>query len=991
MQDKYYIKAIILFSIILNTWSVKAQKKENSYWQQELEYYIQVDLNESAKTFSAKQIIEYKNNSPDTLNELFIHVYPNAYSEKNTPFAKQLLENGNVNFAKANIDEMGNISALDFQEISALKNKNNVFTEDLKGEKLQWEFYEAVDIVKIDFQNNPILPGQKRYIYTPFEVKIPHMFSRMAYADRIFHISQWYPKPAVYDKKGWHPMSYLDQGEFYGEFANFYVEINLPAHYTVLATGEMDLKEKRNLLKDKNEKLRTNSRKTVSFKANNVHDFAWFASDRWSIAYEEWQKPSGSYIELWSASLQGQDWNKQAIQTMKETVKILEKEVGVYPYPHITAVEGALSAGGGMEYPMITIIQKDFKGRLLEQVIAHEVGHNWFYGVIANNERDFPWMDESINSFYEQKITNNTKLNDLSSQFMELGEQAIISENSRSGYGQALLLGSEEYTNTNYGLDLYLRAPIMLKYLEFYLGEESFRKMMRAYYSEWAMKHPQWEDLKSTWQKNANKNIQWFFQWLEQEELGDLAIQKKKKNTFLIKNNTAIPKFPIPLVWEEQGKERITWLQFEGKDSLVVLPNNTAKKVYIATNWDDKPINNNTPKKIGIGVFAGLGQVDKEKIYISPVLGGNAHDGFMLGLGAHNITLPLKNFQFALAPMYSFSSKSIVGSSDIRYRFKKVAPFIQSVTLGGQLHSYHFDSKEYEGKLFQKRFLKIKPYVEMNFKKKYPRSPWQHGLSFNVNFISEEDYDYIYDEIRNQFLPQESFYNQNNFAAIKYKLDYTHYLTPFSLQVQAKGNHKLLQTSFEFQTELRYLLKKKKATMRLFGGYMGYDSHHLAYLPLQYHWATTHNSAFDYTYDDLYFARNERLSFIQNQVNINHGGFKLPTSFYSRPIGVSDSWILATNFTFDIPKIFVPLRVYADFAVLPEYRYSGSDKKIQSLYTVGLELYAGDLISVYFPILFDAEHKDYIEYILGGKYGRTITFKFDINALNLQNWRKLLF
>jgi len=991
MQDKYFIKTVILFSFLLHAWNMQAQEKEHSYWQQQLEYFIHVELNESDKSFNAKQILEYKNNSPDTLRELYIHVYPNAYSDKNTPFAKQLLENGNMNFAKAERMEMGKIKDIEFQEIPALKDKNDIFSQNLKGKKLQWEFQDAIDIIKIDFQENPILPGQKRYIYTPFKVEIPHVFSRMGYADNIFHISQWYPKPAVYDKKGWHPMTYLDQGEFYGEFANYYVEIDLPSHYTVLATGEMDSKEKRNLLKEENQKLRTNSRKTVSFTAKNVHDFAWFASNRWAIAYEEWQKPSGKYVELWAASLQGQEWNKLAIETMKKTVVTLEKEVGVYPYPQITAVEGALSAGGGMEYPMITIIQKDFKGKILEQVIAHEVGHNWFYGVLASNERDFPWMDESINSFYEQKITNDSKTGDISNQFIKLGEQAIISENSRSGYSQALHLGSEEYTNANYGVDLYLRGPVMLKYLESFLGEESFRTMMRAYYSEWAMKHPQWEDLKNTWQKNTSKNIQWFFQWLEQEELGDLSIHKKKKNTYLIKNNTGIPRFPVPLVSAEQDKEITTWLQFDGKDTLVELPNNKAKNVSIATNWDDKPINNNARKKIGIGILGGIGQNDKEKIYLSPVLGGNAHDGFMLGLGMHNITLPLKDFQIAFAPMYGFASKSLVGSGDMRYRLKKVAPFIQSVTLGGQVHSYHYDSKEYETAVFTKRFLKINPYVNIVFKKNHPRSPWNHRLNFNVNFISEEDYDYIYDEIRNQFLPQESFYSQNNFASLKYRLDYEHYLMPFSLTVQTKGNHKLVQASIEFQSELSYFMKKEKARFRFFGGYMGYDSHHLAYLPLQYHWATTHNSTFDYTYDDLYFARNERLSFIQNQVNIRHGGFKLPTTFYSRPIGVSDSWILATNFTFDIPKIIIPLRVYADFAVLPEYKYSGSDKKIQSLYNIGLELYAGNLLSVYFPILIDAEHRDYVEYILGGKYGRTITFKFDIHALNLQSWRKLLF
>jgi aminopeptidase N len=143
--------------------------------------------------------------------------------------------------------------------------------------------------------------------------------------------------------------------------------------------------------------------KTIQYKAENVHDFAWFADKRFYVQKEDVTLPSGRKVDTYVMfTYYEADLWKEAILYVNRSVEYYSDRIGEYPYPHATAVQSALSAGAGMEYPMITVIGGSGNGKSLDQVITHEVGHNWFYGILASNERQFVWMDEGFNSFYEQ-------------------------------------------------------------------------------------------------------------------------------------------------------------------------------------------------------------------------------------------------------------------------------------------------------------------------------------------------------------------------------------------------------------------------------------------------------------------------------------------------------------------------------------------------------------------------------------------------------------
>ncbi|HEV7620315.1 MAG TPA: M1 family peptidase, partial [Flavisolibacter sp.] len=194
----------------------------SQYWQQRADYFIKVTLNDKEKTLDAFEEIVYTNHSPDTLSYIWFHLWPNAYKTDRTSFSDQLLENGNTDFYFSTKEQKGYINHLNFK---------------VDGITTTFEDHpHYIDIIKLKLPGL-LLPGQKITITTPFHEKLPYNFSRGGYDSLTFQVTQWYPKPAVYDQKGWHEMPYLDQGEFYSEFGSFKVQITLPEDYVVAATG----------------------------------------------------------------------------------------------------------------------------------------------------------------------------------------------------------------------------------------------------------------------------------------------------------------------------------------------------------------------------------------------------------------------------------------------------------------------------------------------------------------------------------------------------------------------------------------------------------------------------------------------------------------------------------------------------------------------------------------------------------------------------------
>lgn len=515
------MKQIILFFSFIVLFSTGYTQQD--YWQQQVNYEISVSLDDMQHLLDGNLELKYKNNSPDTLSFIWFHLWPNAYSGTNTALAKQLKEKKEAQ-AILKGKEKGYINGLSFS---------------IDGKKAKLEPHPSnPDVAKLVL-SKALLPGDSVRINTPFKVKLPPYFSRSGYSGDQYMVCQWYPKPAVYDKDGWHHFPYLDQGEFYSEFGSYTVSISVPSQYVVGATGIMQdsvelnqykLIGARNKLDTLNPlpyKPSTQTRKTLLFKADSVHDFAWFADKNFIIQYDT-LSIAGKPVDVFA--YYQPDGNKQwrnSTAYIKDAVIHYSNWIGDYPYPTVAAVEGPKNqSSGGMEYPMITLITSpDATAESLDAVITHEVGHNWFYGILGSNERKHPWMDEGLDTYFEflyeaKKYRANSVFgNEIPAALKALSVNEFL-ENIYFALNtlpmeKPVNTGSTTFSNEEeYAMVAYLKTATWMHLLRSSLGEATFMKAIQAYYDDWKFKHPTPEDLQRSFEKVAGRPLNDIFDLL---------------------------------------------------------------------------------------------------------------------------------------------------------------------------------------------------------------------------------------------------------------------------------------------------------------------------------------------------------------------------------------------------------------------------------------------------------------------------------------------
>ena len=318
------------------------------YFQQEVNTKIVATLDDKAHTLTGNIEIEYINNSPDTLPVIWMHLWGNAYKNRQTAFCKQKLRDGSSQFYFADEKNLGYFKNLDFT---------------VDGQKTEWSFDKGNPDIALLKLAQPLLPGGRIAIATPFVLKIPASFSRLGHVGTSYQMTQWYPKPAVYDHKGWHPMPYLDMGEFYSEFGSFDVTLTLPDNYVVGATGVLqtaseieflakkEAESREKLFAKNNEAAYISPRadsfpvsgpnaKTIRYTAERVHDFAWFADKRFFVLKDTAQLASGRTVECWAMfppsklsvlkKAQSEMWKKGAFY-VRRAVEFYSEKVGEYP------------------------------------------------------------------------------------------------------------------------------------------------------------------------------------------------------------------------------------------------------------------------------------------------------------------------------------------------------------------------------------------------------------------------------------------------------------------------------------------------------------------------------------------------------------------------------------------------------------------------------------------------------------------------------------
>ena len=507
-----------------------AAHAQDKYFQQELKYDIKAELNDMDKTITGFETIQYKNNAPRSLDFIWFHIWPNAYKNESTALIQQI-KNDASRSKKMKSFGKGSIEGLDFK---------------VNGSSVRIEAHpnpQYIDIIKV-ILDKPLASGDSISISTPFKTILPPYFSRSGFADGQFMACQWYPKPAVYDKTGWHEFPYLDMGEFYSEFADFNVTLTLPASYVVSATGVLQTSEELGSYKklgsvnasSRNGKpvLYTNStaRKTLQWKADLVPDFAFFADKDLVIQYDTAVLGTGKIVDAFSFyhNKKNTIWNN-SIDYVKDAVRKYSAWVGEYEYPVVQVVEGPKNnSSGGMEYPMVTLITSpDAKIETLDAVITHEIGHNWFMSMLGSNERAHTWMDEGLNTYFQfkyeaEKYRSNSIFGDgIPRQIQSLPADdflnavfGVIGENIPME--SPMNLSAEQFPNSDeYGLVSYIKTAVWLHMLKEKVGPVKFDLAIKNYFYKWKNKHPQPADMKLAFEEATGTNLDEFFELINKK------------------------------------------------------------------------------------------------------------------------------------------------------------------------------------------------------------------------------------------------------------------------------------------------------------------------------------------------------------------------------------------------------------------------------------------------------------------------------------------
>lgn len=964
-----------------------------NYFQQEVKYSINVSLDDVNHTLSAFEVIEYTNNSPDALDFIWFHIWPNAYSSNETALGRQKIGFSGKRKHFALEEQRGYIDSLDFMSNSR---------------HLRWEYHpEHTDICKV-YLNEALKPGSSIIISTPFHVKLPKgNMSRLGHVEQSYQLTQWYPKPAVYDNKGWHCFPYLDMGEFYYEYGSFDVSITVPANYWVAATGVMqDEREKANIMKKAEETAAINQfkkddndfpasspeRKTLRFKEDNIHDFAWFADKRFHIMKGEVKLPhSGRTVTTWAYFLNNQAhlWER-SIEYINDAVYYYSLWYGDYPYENCTAVHSSGSSGGGMEYPQITLIGNSSTPMSLEMVIMHEVGHNWFYGMLGSNEREHPWMDEGINTFSEIRYFNtkypDNRLYKMLSEKVRLGRILGIEVlkyhnlhrlsyliNARSGKDQPASLRSEDYTQGNYAGVVYSKAGISMYYLMLSLGEEKFNECMQTYFEKWKYRHPYPEDMRKIFREETGKDQAWFFDGLigSTKKLDYKVSRYKKDGKVLIKNKGKIDS-PVLLYGIRDGKAGLEKVVpgFPGKQWISLEGDRPEKVAFDAEGFtpDLYPKNNavrttgmfrrSAPPEVS---FLGLVEKsDKTSLNILPAVGWNYYNGFMAGGLIYSSLLPLPRLEYQLMPYYSFGSGDLAGMGKLRYNilpesnvFRMITPYIaaKQFAVTGKSGQYYQLMKAGLEISFRKR-IEVKP-VENVLRAEYIRATDIEDIGLDWGFMD---------------FYRLGFNHSNSTKAC-----------PWNVNLLLEGTNDYVKSILEANYKYVYIYKNS-LDIRFYGGAFVYRKDGLS--PLYDFSLSGTPGIGDYTYDYLYLARFENPTSklaVSNQFVPDQGGFGINS------VKSAGEWLTALNLSSSLPvPQNIPFQLYFNMALLQDADKSdvANDPGTELLYEAGCKLQLiRSIFDIYFPVLMEKDLQGYSDKT-AARYFEKIRFTLRLDKMN---------
>jgi hypothetical protein len=482
------------------------------YWQQHVDYTMDVKMDVNTFNYEGTQKLIYTNNSPDNLEQVFYHLFYIAFQPGSE------MDVRSMTIADADTRVGDRISKLQKEDFGFL----NVVS--LTQNKIPLKYTTSGTVLEVQL-NEPIKSGESAIFEMRFEGQVPPVIRRAGKNSQegvALSMAQWYPKMAEYDFEGWHADPYIGR-EFHGVWGDFDVKLTLDKNYTVGGTGYLQNPNEIGHGYGTKETKNDSDLLTWHFVAPNVHDFTWAADP--NFVHDTLQVPDGPMLHfLYKKSLKRKykkRWKDLQIPA-SEIMQYYSKNVGKYPYDQYSVIQGG---DGGMEYGMCTLItgERTFEGLL--GVTAHEIGHTWFQFLMASNESKHPWLDEGF-AEYTCTLIENSVLGLETSEPMKRHFNRYY-DLALSGKEQPMSTHADRFAyNKSYSISTYSKGALVLAQLRYIIGEENFWESLKKYYNDWAFKHPTPNDFMRCAEKTSGMELEWFLtDWTQTTNTIDYGVK----------------------------------------------------------------------------------------------------------------------------------------------------------------------------------------------------------------------------------------------------------------------------------------------------------------------------------------------------------------------------------------------------------------------------------------------------------------------------------